>query len=184
MIDVVLPKNNEEEFVVMSQKLGIKLLFLYPEEKKNSCLLTHNVLLRSSVPTFYAGEDIRKALESPGIHVVYNSECSPKKDSLHYRNSGLNQVLCAIAKKKNKIIAFNIGSLLNSSKQEQAVLFGRMQQNIMLCKKYKVIISLTSFAESPYHLIAPSEMESVGVLLGLQVDQARISLDTLSYLSN
>ena len=33
MIDIVIPNNNEEEFITIAEKLGIKeLMFLYPYE--------------------------------------------------------------------------------------------------------------------------------------------------------
>ena len=75
--------------------------------------------------------------------MIFGLELVHKKDAMHYRRSGLNQVLCKIAASKSKKIGFDFWSLM-----EPRVL-GRVKQNIKFCKKYKVDYFLGAFAEKP-----------------------------------
>ena len=65
----------------------------------------------------------------------FNLENYLKKDSLHYRNSGLNHILCKIISEKKKLIGISFSNLLNSKRK--ALLIGRLAQNAILFRKYK-----------------------------------------------
>ncbi len=106
MQDIVFPNKNEEEYIEIAQKLGIKeLVFIYkkPEDfyKGKNKFPTTNALLVSpnhvqkaknkGALAICAG--IREAIER-SADIVYDFEQEEKKDKTHYRRSGLNQVLC------------------------------------------------------------------------------------------
>ena len=89
-------------------------------------------------------------LERTSVDIMFDFELLHAKDHLHYRRSGLNQVLCKIAHDNGKMIAFSFRSLLNS--KNKALLLGRMMQNVRFCRKYKVKTLLASFAKNEYEV--------------------------------
>ena len=60
----------------------------------------------------------RTALENRFVDILLLSEITDQKDFIHSRNSGLNQVLCKLAKKNNVAIGFSFSDLINSDKRE------------------------------------------------------------------
>lgn len=69
-----------------------------------------------------------------------------KKDFMHQRNAGLNQVFCAIAKKRQHTFIFDIHEL----EHDKAI--GRVMQNLRLAKKYGVPVVFTSFPKEKMQL--------------------------------
>ncbi|GAJ24567.1 unnamed protein product, partial [marine sediment metagenome] len=63
---------------------------------------------------------------------------SHKKDRQKQRESGFNQVLAKIAKKKNVAIGINLNEIIDSKKKEKSKILGRVRQNIKLCNKNKL----------------------------------------------
>lgn len=85
------------------------------------------------------GKDIsfnRKALENKKTTILILSHKN-KQDKLKQRDSGLNQVLCKIAKENNITLVFDMHELKEKDKKTKAEILGRMLQNIRLIKKYK-----------------------------------------------
>ena len=178
MQDIVLPKNNEKEFIEVAEKLGYaELCFLYPIEEfsltsKQTSLQpkqTFETKLKISYGIFCSSSQIQKAKQLAKFVVVKADEnqrriieSSPSmitdleyisvRDSFHYRNSGLNQVLCGLAAKNNVSIGFNFNSVLNAQQSDRNLILGRMKQNIKFCQKYKVRMVMTSFARTPYEM--------------------------------
>ena len=85
----------------------------------------------------------RKILENKKVNILVMSH-SDKKDKLRQRDSGLNQVLCKIAKDNNITIAFDFSELSKEKDKERALLLARFIQNIRLCRKYKTRFILLS----------------------------------------
>jgi|TARA_B100002003_G_C13904225_1_gene440384 RNase P/RNase MRP subunit p30 len=108
---------------------------------------------------------LRNVFENKDIDIIIGLEKLEDKDSLHHRNSGLNQVLCNLAKKNKISVGFNFNDVLNS--KEQGKLIGRMMQNAKLCKKYKVNVVLGSFAKDKYDLRLRKDLEVFGRLIGI-----------------
>jgi RNase P/RNase MRP subunit p30 len=95
-------------------------------------------LLKSKKKVIILGKSIefnRKILENKKVNTLIISH-KEKKDKLRQRDSGLNQVLCKIARENNITIAFDF-SELEGEKKEKALLLARLIQNIKLCRKYK-----------------------------------------------
>jgi len=86
------------------------------------------------------------------ISIVYDNEIETEKDFIHQRRSGLNHVLLAECKKKKIAVFFDYSSLQTASFEKKALLLGRIQQNILLCKKYAVPYSFASFAKNTNNL--------------------------------
>lgn len=77
----------------------------------------------------------RKILETKGVNILIINEETPKKDYLKQRNSGLNEVLCKIAKKNNISIAIDIKKIISKNTLEKARSLSRLAQNIELAKR-------------------------------------------------
>lgn len=110
-------------------------------------------------------EMLRFALEKSQIDMVYRMEQIHVKDSVHFVRGGLDQVLCAIAAEKGKIIAFSFSEILNSP--EKGRLLARLMLNIKLCKKYKVQMIFCSFASSEMEMRSARDLQAFGRILGI-----------------
>ena len=78
----------------------------------------------------------RKILENKNTEIlILNHKLG--KDQLKQRNSGLNHILCKIAKKNNITLAIDLNELNIKDKKTKAEILSRIIQNIKLIKKYK-----------------------------------------------
>lgn len=199
--DIAMPKNNEEEFIEIAAKLGIKKLYFlynfesYDEEKIQARLKDvknynvsisfgfiankHNLNKAIKQSRFLAAkssENDRFFIESKKIKLIYGFEEFHKKDYISQRASGLNHVLCELARKNNTAIGFSYSSLLNKDNSLTSLLIGRMLQNIRLCKKYKVKTIIGSFSDKPFGLRAPHDIASLFSLFGMNGKNTKNSL--------
>ncbi len=117
----------------------------------------------------------RSCLENKNIDILLGLESCNSRDFIHYRNSGLNQVLCKLAKKNNVAIGFSFNDILNNEKKE--IVLGRMMQNVMLCRKYKLKIVIGSFASKDIEIKNKSELMSFGKVIGMNGSEIRQSLN-------
>jgi len=189
-IDVVIPSGNEEEFIERAKKLGINgLIFLYGKDKKEnvekvkklnskdfqvySAILVKDKVIKKK-HNFVFSKGSRSHFENKNIDVIFGLEEQFKKDNYHYRNSGLNHVLCVLAKEKKIIIAFSFNSVLNA--KDKGLILGRMMQNVFLCRKYKVKTMIASFVRKPFELRYWRDLVSFGVVLGMNPKEAKKAL--------
>lgn len=121
----------------------------------------------------------RQILEDRRVDILLSPENGIKEDSLHQRNSGLNHILCNLAKKNNIAIAFNFNDVLKSHNIERAKILGRMMQNVRLCRKYKVKMILASFAKDKYEMRSQRDLVSFALTIGMTADEARKSLSNI-----
>lgn len=85
------------------------------------------------------GKDIefnRKILENKKVNMLILNHMN-KKDKLKQRDSGLNEILCKIARDNNIALAIDFRELKQENKKEKAKILGRIIQNIKLIKKIK-----------------------------------------------
>lgn len=109
----------------------------------------------------------RLAVENRKVDVLLSPEKNDKKDFMFFRNSGLNQVLCKLAKKNNVSIGFNFSDVLNSNGKGRSKILGRMAQNVRLCRKYNVAMRFSSFAKDKYELRNDAILDSFTRILGV-----------------
>lgn len=195
MFDIVFPNGNEHEFFGMAQKLGYKgLICVYPsihaaesipQYPKNLDVRTAVLaepkrafqIKVSGIRTFvHCSDQDRSVLDRGAAHVLYNAEGVQQKDYMHQRGSGLNQVMCALAKKNNIAIGFSFSSILATIGSKRAQLIGRMMQNIMLCRKYQVKTLIGSFATDPWMMRSPHDLQALFAVLGMHPSEAKKSL--------
>ena len=200
--DIVLPKNNEIEFIEIASKLGIKkLCFLYDfdyydEQKTTKKLESVKNYNNVSVETGFlvnqrnfgkaakqskllvakSSEKDRVFVESNKIKLIYGFEELYKKDYLHQRASGLNHVICELAKQNNVAISFSYSMLFDKNPAVASMLMGRMMQNIALCRKYKVKTAIGSFAENQFNLRSSYDVMSLFTMLGMSGEKIKESL--------
>jgi|SRR3989338_7869445 len=200
--EIVLPKNNELEFLEIASKLGIKkIYFLYDfdeydqvnaQKKLDSIKNYRNVYvetgflvnqknihraLKQSKPLVAKSSDKdRQLIEGKKIRLIYGFEDLHRKDYLHQRASGLNHILCELANKNNVSIGFSYTSLFNKNPAISSQIIGRMMQNIALCQKYKVKTVIGSFSEKPYELRSSHDISSLFAMLGMDGKRIKESL--------
>jgi RNase P/RNase MRP subunit p30 len=97
----------------------------------------------------------RIALENKRVFALLNPEYGREKDYLDSRDSGLNQVLCKIARDFNKKILISI-DLLRDEKN-----LGRVLQNFKLCKKFGNEIQIVNFVSDVSEMKRSFELKEI-----------------------
>ena len=161
--DVVIPQNNEKELIDMAVQLGLSGLVFLSTDINYICSVTDNPI---EIRKAYILKDVsevnkarkrfdmvfayaeRRFFES-GADYIIRAELSDRKDSFHYRNTSLNQVHAKLAKHNKISIVFNFDILLNSDFKSKQFFLGRMMQNAVLVKKYKLGRESFSLAKRP-----------------------------------
>lgn len=203
MFDIAYAIKNRNKFEERGKELGFeKVFFLESFEKASS--KADAVLIEASNPRELArkvaraksnykdkaiiilgsNDDVnRAALESKQVDVLLSPEHVRKYDFTHYRNSGLNQVLCKIAAKNNKTIGINFNEIkkakAKAESKEKALKLGRIMQNIKLCLKYNVKMLLASFSARPADMTHALDMLSFARAIGISPREAKDSLETI-----
>ncbi len=170
IMDIVIPNNNEEAFVAMAKQLGSELLFVYSlqnfKQAKNSgiyCTASQLKQAKKKCPLVFvkAEGDSRKIAEQKPYAIV-GFEILERKDSLHYRRSGIDQVLAKIMAQNKVAYAFSFSDLLNAPHYMQSIILGRMRQNIMIARKYGVKVIIASFASEPFMMRSEKDLVCLG----------------------
>ena len=199
--EIVLPNDNEQEFIDIALKLNIKkLYFLYnfdeydknkiqekidsAENKKINLQIglivnqknINKALQQSKLLVAKSSDKDRLFIESKKIKLIYGFEEIHKKDFLHQRASGLNHIICELASKNNVDIGFSYSSLFNKNHTYASQLIGRMMQNISLCRKYKVKTIIGCFSNNPFHLRSPHDLISLFTLSGMNIKNTKESI--------
>lgn len=121
-----------------------------------------NDVKRKSRPVFLESESyktLRQGVERRIVDGIIHVELQSKKDSVHKRNSGMDDILARFMAKNRVSYVVDVQAVLESGDID--VVLGRVMQNIMLCKKYqtKVLIVNADFDRE----ILVSFMESLGM---------------------
>ncbi len=167
--DLVVPQNNEEAFAQMAQRLGYtELIYAYekpPKEMKVN--FPHQIALFSTKKGNYltVGQSCLD-LEKGKINFLTNLELEASQDKHHHRQSGLNQVYAALAKKQKTVYCVNLHLLLTSKEPEK--ILGRVMQNVRICQKYGIEIQILSFAANPYEMRSLKDLQAFGRVLGIR----------------
>jgi len=188
MFDVVLPKKNEKDFVTMAKKLDYStLIFLYKNldnvtpftckyikiqsallidsDKKSEIIkLVNKAKSQNWLAFVYAKTPLlnRFIIEKSKADALVNVEYNPRKDHLHFRKSGLDQVICKMAAKKDKMFLTSLAQLKSTNLSK---VLGRIKQNVTFCNKYKVAYHIVTFAEKPFDMKSSHDMKSLMVSL-------------------
>lgn len=102
----------------------------------------------------------RKILEKEKIDVLL-LKLVRRKDRMKQRDSGFNQVLAKVAKKKGVAIGINLSEVIGSGGKEKAEILARIEQNIKLCNKNKI---KTRFFSEKREI---RDLKALGLVLGM-----------------
>ena len=105
----------------------------------------------------------RKVLEKESIDILLLNQAG-RKDKLKQRDSGFNQVLAKIAKKKNVAIGINFDEIIKSKKKEKSDIIARIRQNIVLCNKNKLKMQFILSNENQRDI---HDIKALGLVLGM-----------------
>lgn len=103
-------------------------------------------------------EMLRFMLEKSDADIIFGLETLHPKDSTHFVRAGLDQVLCTLAAKNGKTIAFSFHEVLQHPAREQ--LLARMRFNLKLCREYHVKTILSTFAQSLTGMRSAKDLDS------------------------
>ena len=113
----------------------------------------------------------RKILEIKDVDIITDLEQHNRKDYIKQRDSGLNEILCKLAKQNNIKIGINLKNIQNLTPSQKAIILARIKQNIQLCKRTKtpiIILDKEKFTKQ--------EIISFFLTLGASTKQAKQSL--------
>ena len=77
----------------------------------------------------------RKIFENKDVDMIVGLELHDRKDRLKQRDSGLNEILCKLAKQNDIKIGIDLEKIAGLSGIEKARVLARIRQNIGLCKR-------------------------------------------------
>jgi len=104
----------------------------------------------------------RKVLEKEKINTLLINQAG-RKDRFKQRDSGFNQVLAKLAKKKNVKIGINLDEILEAKGEKKKEILARIKQNIKLCNKNKLKMKFISqkYQRDVY------DLKALGLVLGM-----------------
>jgi RNase P/RNase MRP subunit p30 len=120
----------------------------------------------------------RHTMEKVKPEGMLRFENSSRRDFMHHRNSSLNHILAKIM--HDKKIAYVVDCSMIFSNVQQ--LLGRVEQNIMLAKKYKVNIVLGSFAKKPLDMCSWKDLISFFSFLNLSPKECKQAFNNVKNL--
>lgn len=188
MMDIIIPDNNEEEFIAISRKLGYKTLYFlysydnYQSKKKNFADSVDIKIVNGIIVDSNKLKKIKNKMEYDGIFVavkssdkdmeimegslanlIFSFEENQRRDFIHQRASGLNHILCSLARKNNITIGFSFTSILNAKDRHE--ILGRIMQNLRMCRQFKVKTVIASFTKNPYEMRSMHDLMSLFKIL-------------------
>ncbi|MAG19933.1 hypothetical protein CL618_00685 [archaeon] len=119
----------------------------------------------------------RKNFENKNVDVITGLEKEKRADHMKYRSSGLNHILCKIAKENKISIGFSFNDVLKSKGMLRGQILGRMMQNVRICRKYKVKMIVFSFAENKKEMRDVKDLISFGRVIGMTPGEAKRALE-------
>lgn len=112
----------------------------------------------------------RKILDKESINVLLINQ-KGRKDFQKQRNSGLNQVLAKMAKKKNIAIGVNLDEIVNSEGKQKAKILSRISQNIRICNKNKLKMEIIVLDKKNDRNVY--DLKSLGLVLGMPTNMIK-----------
>lgn len=189
MNDIVFPGGNENEFIEMAKRLGYDSLVFVYEDKKKIRKFTSSFPVKTAILcppkkihgtnsaghlSFVRGHGTAREAIERSAHCIFGIE-DERRDSMHYRRSGLNQVLCKLANSKGVAVGFSFAEILNTRRWKRSLVLGRMMQNIRLCRKYKVKMLIGSFADDPMKMRSAHDLRSFFHVIGMHPSESLAS---------
>ena len=173
--DINLKDNISKKKEIEGKNKKIKIHYGILADLKNIQKINNKLKDKKDFVVMKCSNANREVIEKPKANLVFALEEYGWKDYMHQRASGLNQILCRLANKNKVAIGYSISSLLDS--KDKSVILGRIIQNIMLCRKFKVKTVIASFTSNPYQMRSPHDLISLFTMLGMHEKEAKDSLE-------
>lgn len=172
MIDLVWPSGNEQAFIKMASKLGIRALgFLYDDKHKHDANVVASLEKNSPIPLFtvYVGtkQQVAKKFD---LQIPMKMTASLIRSSAsaffglegtrpyqRQYDSGLDDPHCALLAKHR--VAYLIDFSSFSSLDARYV--GAALQNISYCRRHGVSLGVASFARDPLQMRNPTDLDAL-----------------------
>jgi hypothetical protein len=178
-LDIVLAEGNEKGFAKRAAELGLQGLLIFSKRKfqvfsvqglsiAQGLIVEHKPkpgLTIAEKPTRHTFEKLRPS-------IVFGTELQNAQDKTHFRRSGLDDVVCRLAKQHNIMVGLGPAVVLRAPLPESVVI-GRMMQNIRFCRRFGVKLVLASFAKSPDEMRAHHDLKAFGISLGMTPEEAK-----------
>lgn len=161
-------KELKDEVAKVSTKIGIGI-YLGFEARDEKELYNLSRRRRMFDILLVHGGDLelnRLACETPEVDILTH----PENNRF---DSGLNHVLLKLAKGNNVAIEVNFREILLASRRTRSLVLKNIAQNLMLAKKIRVPIVLSSGAISHFELRDPLTLISMANQLGLELKDAK-----------
>jgi len=177
MIDIVVPKGNEKAFIAKAKELGY-----------SGIVFVKGKPIKADISIFNEGKDIiihkhneedRKLVERKRVDLIYGLELEKRRDYMHSRASGLEQVMCKLFHLKDVLVGFSFKDLLKARPVERSLIMGRMMQNIRWCRKFKIKTAIFSFASRPEEMRKPEDLIALFEMLGMHPKEAKDSFNSI-----
>jgi len=174
--DMVIPNNNEEEFIERAIALGYTEIIFLSMNINYAKPVTEII----NIKTAYLLKDVseitparkrfdyvcakpeRKYFESK-VDFILDSELSDRKDNFHYKSTGLNQVHAGLIKENDIRLVISFNNLF----LDVCNVLGKLFQNAILIKKYKLNHSTFSVATRPELMRSRCILTALETVLGL-----------------
>ena len=119
----------------------------------------------------------RKYVSDTQNDVLMNPELKSIGDKVHFRRSGLNQVLAKLAEKNDVAIGFGFSFVLNANGIERGKIIGSMKQNVRICRKSKTKIVVCSYANNVKEMRGAKDLLAFARVIGMTPGEAKKSLN-------
>ena len=205
-MDIVIPSNNEKEFILLAEKLGYKTLcFLNNFDKylgkkkfesknvKISCGLIADSKNIDRIKNILEKLCFSSELKDKVLIAIKSSENNREiiegskaniifsleennKRDFMHQRASGLNHILCRLAEQNNVI---IGFSLSSilDSKNKHIILGRIMQNIKLCRKYKTKTVIASFASNPYEIKSPHDIISLFLALGMHPKEAKDSLN-------
>ncbi len=108
----------------------------------------------------------------------HNSISKLKIDFIHHFNSGLNQVLCKIAKEKKIGLLFSLNFTEERTKNILRE-FGRINQNVRFARKYGLPIYINFIVERKEHVKSINQIKAMSSIFDVSNEQRMQTVNVL-----
>ncbi len=114
----------------------------------------------------------RKILENKKVNFLLFAGFKGRKNKLKQKDSGLNQVLCKLARDNDIAIGIDFSELQKKTDFELSHYLGMLMQNIKLCRKHKVKMILFNAKNKNNH-----DLFSLLSSLGMPTSMAKYAVE-------
>ncbi len=121
-------------------------------------------------------EILRYAVDNALVDAIAHVELGSKKNHPLMVNSGFDHILARLCADRKVSFVVCFRDLLNSNDKDRSSLIARMRQNILLCKKYKSPIIISSGAKRLDEMRSVDNLLAFGEFLGLSSQHAKKAL--------